>query len=115
MARIENDKQYSITRTQAERFEWALERLQGDKQDGEDSRLAEVSADAIRSQLGDLRAELRWYEARKARETELLALADSPDADIPETIADKDLPKPHILTEEESRVCKRTLLRRTSG
>ena len=115
MARIENDKQYSITRTQAERFEWALERLQGDKQDGEDSRLAEVSADAIRSQLGDLRAELRWYEARKARETELLALADSPDADIPETIADEDLPKPHILTEEESRVMQENLAQKNFG
>ena len=115
MARIENDKQYNITKTQAERFEWALERLQGDKQDGEESLLAEVSADAIRSQLGDLRAELRWDEARKAREAELAALADSPDADIPETIADEDLPKPHILTEEESRVMQENLAQKNFG
>ena len=54
MARIENERQYSITKTQAERFEWALERLQSEKQDGEESLLAEVSADAIRSQLGAL-------------------------------------------------------------
>ena len=115
MARIENDKQYNITRTQAERFEWALERLQIDKQDGEESLLAEVSADAISSQLGDLRDELREYEARKAREAELAALADSPDADIPETITDEDLPKPHILTEEESRVMQENLAQKNFG
>ena len=115
MARIENERQYSITKTQAERFEWALERLQGDKQDGEEPLLAEVSSDAIRSQLGDLRAELRWYEARNAREMELLALADNPDADIPETIADEDLPKPHIFTEEEFRVMQENLAQKNFG
>ena len=115
MARIENERQYSITKTQAERFEWALERLQGDKQDGEDSLLAEVSADAIRSQLGDLRDELREYEALKAKEAESAALADSPCADIPETIADEDLPKGRMLTEEEDREMKENLARRNFG
>ena len=102
MARIESDRQYSITQTQAERFAWALERLQRDEQDIEDSLLTEVCKDAIRSQLGDLRTELREYETRKAREAEFDALA----ADIPETITDEDLPQPRILTEEESRQMK---------
>ena len=111
MARIENDKQYSITKTQAERFEWALERLQGDKQDGEDSFLAEVSEDAIRSQLGDLRDELRQYEARKAREAEFDALA----ANIPETITDEDLPQPRMLTQEEDTQMKENLAQKDFG
>ena len=108
---IENDRQYSITQMQAERFAWALERLQQNKQDVEDSLLAEVCRDAIRSQLGDLRAELRDYEARKEREAEFAALA----ADIPETITDEDLPQPRILTEEESRQMKENLAQKNFG
>ena len=45
----------------------------------------------------------------------MLALADNPDADIPETIADEDLPKPHILTEEESRVMQENLAQKNFG
>ena len=111
MARIENERQYSITKTQAERFEWALEQLQRDKQDGKASLLAEVCKDAIRSQLGDLRTELREYETRKAREAEFDALA----ADIPETITDEDLPQPRMLTEEESRQMKENLAQKDFG
>ena len=58
---IENDRQYSITQTQAERLAWALERLQRNRQDAEDSLLAGVCEDAVRSRLGDLRAKLREY------------------------------------------------------
>ena len=112
---IENERQYNITKTQAERFEWALEQLQRDKQAGEGTLLAEVCEDAIRSQLGDLRGELREYEALKAREAELVALADSPDADIPETIADEDLPKVRVLTEEESREMRENLAQKDFG
>ena len=108
---IENDRQYSITQMQAERFAWALERLQQNKQDVEDSLLAEVCKDAIRSQLGDLRAELRDYEARKEREAEFAALA----TDIPETMTDEDLPQPRILTEEESRQMKENLAQKNFG
>ena len=115
MARIENDKQYNITRTQAERFEWALERLQQGQQDAEDFILAEVSADAIRSQLGDLRAELRWYEARKAREAELAVLADSPGADTPGTIADENLPQGRMLTEEEDHEMQENFAQKNFG
>ena len=108
---IENDRQYSITQTQVERFAWALERLQQNKQDIEDSLLVEVCKDAIRSQLGDLRDELRQYEARKAREAEFVALA----ADIPETITDEDLPQPRMLTEEESMQMKENLAQEDFG
>ena len=115
MGVIANNRQYTITKTQAERFAWALEQLQRDKQDGKASLLAEVSEEAILSQLGDIRDELREYEARKAREAELAALADSPDTDIPEAITDEDLPKPHILTEEESRLMRENLARKNFG
>ena len=108
---IENDRQYSITKTQTERFSWALEQLQSGKQDGKASFLAEVSENAIRSQLGDLRDELRQYEARKAREAEFDALA----ADIPETIADEDLPEGRMLTEEEDREMKENLAQKNFG
>ena len=65
------------------------------------------SEDAIRSQLGDLRDELRQYEARRAIGTEF----DAPAADIPETMADEDLPQGRMLTEEESREMKENLAR----
>ena len=112
---IENERQHNITKTQEERFEWALEQLQRDKQAGEGTLLAEVCEDTIRSQLGDLRGELRENEALKAREAELVALADSPDADIPETIADEDLPKVRVLTEEESREMRENLAQKDFG
>ena len=112
---IENERQYNITKTQAERFEWALEQLQRDKQAGEGTILAEVCEDAIRSQLGDLRDELRGYEALKAREVELAALADSPGADIPETIADENLPQRRMLTEEEDHDMQENLAQKNFG
>ena len=57
---IENDRQYRITRTQAERFERSLEELQRSRQDDEDlhPRLSKAREDAIRSQLVDLKDEL---------------------------------------------------------
>ena len=85
---IENERRYSITKTQTERFAWALEQLQHDKQDGKASLLAEVSEDAIRSRLGDLRTELREYETRRRERQSSTHFA----ADIPETITDEDLP-----------------------
>ena len=112
---IEDDRQYGITKTQAERFAWALEQLQRDKQDSKASLLAEVSEEAIRSQLGDLRDELRQYEARKVREAEFDALADSSGSDIPERIADEDLPKGRMLTEEDDREMKENLAQKDFG
>lgn len=65
---IKNERQYRITRAQAERFSQALNDLQG-----QGSELTEVHPllrqareDALRSQLGDLEGDLREYEALKA-------------------------------------------------
>ena len=65
---IKNERQYRITRAQAERFSQVLRDLQG-----QGSELTEVhplllqaKEDALKSQLGDLEADLREYEALKA-------------------------------------------------
>ena len=65
---IKNERQYRITRAQAERFSQALSELQA-----QGSELTEVHPllrkareDALRSQLGDLEGDLREYEALRA-------------------------------------------------
>ena len=70
---IKNERQYRITRAQAERFERSLEELRQGNEDDEDLHplIAKARKDAIRSQLSDLRSELREYEALKAGDFEL--------------------------------------------
>ena len=70
---IKNERQYRITRVQAERFERSLEELRQGNEDDEDLHplIAKAREDAIRSQLSDLRSELREYEALKAGDFEL--------------------------------------------
>ena len=70
---IKNERQYRITRAQAERFERSLEELQQGNEEDENLHplIAKAREDAIRSQLSDLRSELREYEALKAGKFEL--------------------------------------------
>lgn len=70
---IKNERQYRITRAQAERFERSLEELRGSDEENLDLHplIAKAREDAIRSQLSDLRYELREYEALKAGKFEL--------------------------------------------
>ena len=65
---IKNERQYRITRAQAERFSQALSDLQdqGSEPAGFHPLLLKAREDALRSQLGDLEADLRAYEALKA-------------------------------------------------
>ena len=62
---IKNERQYRITRTQAERFARTLEHLREGPEgaDGIHPMIARAQADAVSSQLADLEAELREYEA----------------------------------------------------
>ena len=62
---IKNERQYRITRTQAERFAQALEGLRNRPEgaDGVHPMIAQAQVDAVSSQLADLEAELREYEA----------------------------------------------------
>ena len=62
---IKNERQYRITRTQAERFARTLEALQERPEgvDGIHPMIAQAQVDAVSSQLADLEGELREYEA----------------------------------------------------
>lgn len=69
---IKNERQYRITKTQAERFERALARLSEPEATGErtDPLLRQVQRDALQSQLEEFREQLEEYEAlRSGRRT----------------------------------------------
>lgn len=57
---IKNERQYKITKSQIARFEAALDELTA--RSGAKSRLRKVEEDALRSQLGELRGEVKQYE-----------------------------------------------------
>ena len=72
---IKNEREYKITRSQAERFEEALASLKNAPvADGVHPKIRTIEAAAIRSQLEDLRRELEEYESLKAGERESLAV-----------------------------------------
>ena len=80
---IKNERQYRITRTQAERFLRTLGELRERPEgaNGLHPMIAQAQVDAVSSQLADLEAELREYEAVKAGEfqvDELRVVADLP-------------------------------------
>ena len=65
---IKNERQYRITRAQAERFSQALREFEGQRSEpaGVHPLLLKAREDALRSQLGDLEGALREYEALRA-------------------------------------------------
>ena len=65
---IKNERQYRITRAQADRFSEALRKLdaRGTDQSESHPRLLTVQKEALQSQLSDLEADIREYEALKA-------------------------------------------------
>ena len=69
---IKNERQYRITRAQAERFSQALLKFeaQGSEPTGVHPLLHKARGDALRGQLADLEAELREYETLKAGQFE---------------------------------------------
>lgn len=64
---IKNERQYRITKTQAERFARTLANLRQRPPEEADtpSLIAQAQEDAIRSQLADLEDELQEYESLK--------------------------------------------------
>lgn len=61
---IKNERQYRITKAQAQKFEQGLTQLaQLEKAQQENSMLWQVQKEALESQLNDLREELLEYEA----------------------------------------------------
>ena len=83
---MKNERQYRITRTQAERFARTLEGLRNRPEgaDGMHPMIAQAQVDAVSSQLADLEAELREYEAVREGEFPLEALRVV--ADLPELL-----------------------------
>jgi len=72
---IKNERQYRITRAQAEKFERALAQVRSEDAAGEvHPVLREAQADALESQLDDLRAELDEYESLKSGRKKVLKL-----------------------------------------
>ena len=73
---IKNERQYRITRRQAERFARTLEGLRerSEGADGIHPLIAQAQVDAVSSQLADLKAELREYEAIREGEFQVEAL-----------------------------------------
>jgi DNA-binding XRE family transcriptional regulator len=74
---IKNERQYRITRAQAERFEQALAALT--QQAATDDRihplLRQAEIDAVRSQLGDLRAELAEFDVLRSGDRPIPAVS----------------------------------------
>ena len=71
---IKNERQYRITRNQADRFLQTLDTLRRrDKEakEGAHPLIAKAQEDAVRSQLEDLEEQLREYESLKAGNFEL--------------------------------------------
>ena len=89
---IKNERQYRITRAQAERFARTLEGLRERPEGvyGIHPMIAQAQVDSVSSQLADLEAELREYEAVKDgrfRMDELNVVADLPSLLIKARIA----------------------------
>lgn len=65
---IKNERQYHITKAQANRFSQTLDTLRQRRSESEGTHplIAKAQEDAVRSQLTDLENELREYESLKA-------------------------------------------------
>jgi ribosome-binding protein aMBF1 (putative translation factor) len=65
---IKNERQYRITKAQADKFGQALAKLKAHPKEGDQMHplLRQAQIDALQSQLDDLHAELQEYEALKS-------------------------------------------------
>lgn len=73
---IKNERQYRITKTQAVKLERALEHVisTSGKPSGVHPRLHHAQADALRSQLADLYAQLEAYDALRSQQQTAFAV-----------------------------------------
>src|SRR5258708_18154455 len=89
---ISNERQYRITKAEAERFRRTLAELETDgrDQEGVHPRLVQAQREALQSQLDDLLHEIREYEELRAGKVPLLSIdsfEDLPDGLIKARIA----------------------------
>ena len=70
---IKNERQYRITKAQADRFSQTLRSLRrrSGGAEGVHPVIAKAQEDALRSQIADLKDEMREYESLKAGEAQL--------------------------------------------
>jgi ribosome-binding protein aMBF1 (putative translation factor) len=71
---IKNERQYRITKAQAERFERTLSEVPAQPSRGGPRALHKAQLDGLKSQLDDLRGEMREYEALRSGKRRSLAL-----------------------------------------
>ena len=107
---IKNERQYRITRAQADRFSQSLDSLRQRSGEAEDVHplIAQAQEDALRSQLADLEEELHEYESLKAGKfpiDELSVVAELPTvlikARIAQGLSQKDLAERLGLQEQQ--------------
>ena len=107
---IKNERQYRITRAQADRFSQTLDNLRQRPSDAEGVHplIAKAQEDALRSQLADLEGELREYESLRAGKfpmDELSVVAELPTvlikARIAQGLSQKDLAERIGLKEQQ--------------
>lgn len=72
---IKNDRQFRITKAQVARFELALKELAASPKKDVHPALRKAEADALKSQLQDLRKEIEEYNALKSGKRKTVALA----------------------------------------
>lgn len=107
---IKNERQYRITKNQAERFSQTLTSLRQRSRETEGAHplIAKAREDAVRSQLADLEEQLREYESLKAGNFEiddLNVVAELPatpiKARISQGLSQKDLAERLSLKEQQ--------------
>jgi ribosome-binding protein aMBF1 (putative translation factor) len=81
---IKNERQYRITKAQAERFAQSIAQVEARPNPAIHPRLRRAQLDGLRSQLDDLKRELREYEALRSGKRRVIALESI--EDLPKTL-----------------------------
>jgi ribosome-binding protein aMBF1 (putative translation factor) len=71
---IKNERQYRITKAQVDRFERGMAETMTKPNPAIHPKLRKAELDALRSQLDDLRSEIREYEALRSGKRRVLSL-----------------------------------------
>lgn len=81
---IKNERQYRITKTQADRFERTLAEVAAKPNQKLHPALRKAELDGLKSQLEDLKRELREYQALRSGRRRMIMLDSI--ADLPKTL-----------------------------
>ena len=81
---IKNERQYRITKAQAEKFRQALKAFPTTPHSGVPPVLRKAQVEALKSQLADLQAELAAYEQLKSGKRKVVVLGSL--EELPKTL-----------------------------